>query len=204
MREFNTKRQAGWRAVVCGVSSAALCSGVLFATSAAEAASYNVNFEGTSFDLSAVVTTTDTIDPAVGGYDITGISGTVTGPVSGAITGLIANPGQPYQGLYTDPATGLQWYYNNVLYTGAVAFDNNGLLFNFGAGDVGNLYSVGSELYLSVAEPNSFYNPGDDGAGGVSATPLPASFPLFAFGIGALGMFVWFRDRRNGAATIAA
>jgi len=37
-----------------------------------------------------------------------------------------------------------------------------------------------------------------------AATPLPAALPLFATGLGALGLFGWRRKRKNGAATAAA
>lgn len=37
-----------------------------------------------------------------------------------------------------------------------------------------------------------------------SATPLPAALPLFASGLGALGLFGWRRKRKNAAATAAA
>ena len=38
----------------------------------------------------------------------------------------------------------------------------------------------------------------------VSATPLPAALPLFATGLGALGLFGWSRKRKNAAALAAA
>ena len=37
-----------------------------------------------------------------------------------------------------------------------------------------------------------------------SSTPLPAALPLFASGLGALGLFGWRRKRKNGAAFAAA
>jgi hypothetical protein len=43
----------------------------------------------------------------------------------------------------------------------------------------------------------------DSGTISVSATPLPAALPLFATGLGALGLLVW-RRKRNGSAAIAA
>jgi hypothetical protein len=39
---------------------------------------------------------------------------------------------------------------------------------------------------------------------GVSATPLPAALPLFASGLGALGLLGWRRKRKNAAAIAAA
>jgi len=41
-------------------------------------------------------------------------------------------------------------------------------------------------------------------AGGTSTTPLPATLPLFATGLGGLGLFGWRRKRKNGAALAAA
>jgi len=169
----------------------------------AKAATYDVTFTGSSFDVFAVITTANTLD-SLGGYDITGISGTVTGPTGGAITNLIFNPSQPYQGTYYDPKTGLGWYYDNVLFAGStIPFDNNGPLFDFGNGIVGNIYSAGSTFYFSVTNPSSLYNPGDVGTVAVSETPLPAALPLFASGLGALGLLGW-RSRRRAAAGIAA
>ena len=38
----------------------------------------------------------------------------------------------------------------------------------------------------------------------VSTTPLPAALPLFATGVGAMGLFGWRRKRKNAAALAAA
>jgi hypothetical protein len=160
----------------------------------ANAATYDVTFTGTggSLDLSAVITTSNSLD-SLGGYDITGVIGNVTGDVSGAISGLIANPGQPMQGTYTDPVTGLAWNYDNVLFTTSVPFDNNGILFSFGSDIVANLYSVGSAIYLSVSDPSSLWDPGVLGTLEVTATPLPAALPLFACGLLAMVLLGWRR-----------
>ena len=40
--------------------------------------------------------------------------------------------------------------------------------------------------------------------GELTATPLLATLPLFATGLGALGLFGWRRKRKNGAAIAAA
>jgi uncharacterized protein (TIGR03118 family) len=40
--------------------------------------------------------------------------------------------------------------------------------------------------------------------GAIQSTPLPAALPLFASGLGALGLFGWRRKRRNAATTLAA
>jgi len=36
-------------------------------------------------------------------------------------------------------------------------------------------------------------------SGDVSATPLPAALPLFAGGLGAIGLLGWRRNRRNAS-----
>jgi hypothetical protein len=188
-------------AVFAGV----LAGSALLAALPAKANTYDVTFNGSSFDVSAVITTADTLD-SVGGYDILGISGIVTGPtssVSGAINNLISNPGQPNQGTYYVPGTSIGWYYDNVLFPSGSAFDNNGPLFSFGAGIVANLYSVGSTFYLSLSQPSGFWNPGDSGSLQVAQTPLPAALPLFASGLAAMGLIGWRRKRKKAAALAA-
>jgi hypothetical protein len=38
----------------------------------------------------------------------------------------------------------------------------------------------------------------------INATPIPAALPLFATGLGALGLLGWRRKRKNAAAHVAA
>ena len=143
----------------------------------AHASTYDVTFTGSNFALNAVITTADSLD-ALGGYDIANISGAVTGPTSGAITDLLSNPNQPYQGTYYAGSYG--WNYDDVLFSGSVPFDNNGLLFSFGTDIVANLYSVGSTFYLSVDNPTSFWDPGDPGTLSVSiSNPSSGHAPAF-------------------------
>ncbi len=189
------------------VTNAALAASVLgwgfLQALPANATTYDVTFAGLNFGLSAEITTANSLD-ALGGYDITGISGTVTGLTSGAITGLQSNPNQPYQGTYYAGSYG--WNYDNVLFSGSVPFDNNGMLFSFGTDVLANLYSVGSSFYLSVDNPSSFWNPGDLGTLSVSdppATPLPAALPLFATGLGLVGLLGWYRKRKAVALSAA-
>ncbi len=189
------------------VTNAALVASVLgwglLGALPASATTYDVTFTGLNFDLSAVITTANSLD-ALGGYNITGISGTVTGPSSGAITGLLSNPNQPNQGTYYAGSYG--WNYDNVLFSGSVPFDNNGMLFSFGTDVLANLYSVGSSFYLSVDNPGSFWNPGDLGTLSVSdppATPLPAALPLLATGLGLVGLLGWYRKRKAAALSAA-
>ena len=66
------------------VTNAALAASVLgwglLGALPANATIYDVTFTGLNFGLSAEITTANSLD-ALGGYNITGISGTVTGPI---------------------------------------------------------------------------------------------------------------------------
>ncbi|KJC53630.1 hypothetical protein UP10_41765 [Bradyrhizobium sp. LTSPM299] len=158
---------------------------------------YAFQFTGAGFSGSGDIFVNSQL--VAGGYDITNITGSIVGPSSsstGAITALDTQPGTPNaQGTYTDPLTGLQWLYNDVLYAGSIPFDNNGVLFNFGSKDVGNIYSVGTQLYLSVSNPISDYDPGVKIALKVAQTPLPASLPMFLAAI--VGVFFVMRRKKH-------
>ena len=156
---------------------------------------YRFNFTGTAFNGSGDITVNASLD-SLGGYDILGIAGSILGPSSGAITKLDTQPGTPNAtGLFTDPASGKQWIYNDVLFTSGVPFDYYGVLVSFGNNYIGNIYSIGTQLYLSVSQPGAFFDPGDPIIRlQVSQAPLPAALPMFLTGLGGL----WFvRRRRN-------
>ena len=77
-----------------------------------------------------------------------------------------------------------------------------------GNGDGGGIYNNGGMVNLanstflnnSASFGNDIYNNG----GTVAVTPLPAALPLFATGLGALGLLGWRRKRKNAAALAAA
>jgi hypothetical protein len=64
-------------------------------------------------------------------------------------------------------------------------------------------------VYAQVSAGNyQFYTTPGVSTGSVSvtavtATPLPAALPLFATGVGALGLFGWRRKRKNAALATA-
>jgi hypothetical protein len=171
----------------------------LCATVPAQATTLDYAFSFTSltgFSGSGNILVNSAVD-SLGGHDITGINGSILGPASGAIKSLDTQPGTPNAtGLYTDPVTGNQWLYNDVLFTSGVPFDNNGVLFSFGNKIVGNIYSVGTQLYLSLSQPSADYNPGVAIKLTVSQTPLPPALPMFITALG--GLFLVLR-RRNKA-----
>jgi hypothetical protein len=157
---------------------------------------YAFKFTGTPFSGSGDIFVNSAKDLA-GGHDIQKITGSILGPTSGAINQLLGTPSAT--ALFTDPATGKQWIYNDVLHTSGVPFDYFGVLFSFGKSNyIGNIYSIGTQLYLSVSQPGAFFDPGDAIRLTVSQTPLPATLPMFLTGIG--GLWLVLRRRNKKAA----
>jgi hypothetical protein len=81
-------------------------------------------------------------------------------------------------GLFTQPGTGLQWSYDDRFFAGGTPFDNAGLLLSMG-GNIANIYSVGTQLFLSLSNPISEFSPGEKISLTVAQTPLPPGLPLF-------------------------
>lgn len=154
---------------------AALAATVALTATAASA-------EWVAFDASNGQGDVVDIDFHVTGTSIDSISGFITttstgGPLS--VTSLL--PVGEYGSLF---------YFDNKWNPG---FDQDGLAFNFGASEKGNLYTVGQNLYLSVAyHGDPAYNPGhilenvkfstmtDEQHG---AVPEPASLALAGLGL---------------------
>jgi len=65
------------------------------------------------------------------------------------------------------------------------------------AGDTGTETSNETLTIATSADTGSF-------TGTLTTTPLPAALPLFAGGLGALGLFGWRRKRKNAAALATA
>jgi len=157
------------------------------------------------FNVSAIL---DTVQSG-SDFAIVGISGSVNqGDPATAynITGLISPPSDP----------GNYFGFNNIVYSG--------LSYTFDTGGVG-FYANGGPNYYP-ADPSTAYNIYDNGAPNgilsttasydvntpfngtysiteLSATPLPAALPLFASGLGGLGLLGWRRKRKNAAAIAA-
>jgi hypothetical protein len=157
------------------------------------------------FDVSAVL---DTVQNG-SQFNIVGITGTVSqgNPASDYnITGLISPPSDP----------GGYFGFNNIVYGGSnYTLDSGGVGF----------YAAGGYNYYP-ADPMTAYNIYDNGApngilsttasydvntpfegtysitlaaggGGLGETPLPATLPLFASGLGALGVFGSLRRKQR-------
>jgi len=178
--------------------AAGICLGLGLLTAPAAKAStltYAFSFTGT-FSGSGDIVVNSAVD-SLGGHDILGITGTISGPSSGTITQLDTQPGTPpATGVYTDPVTKLQWIYNDVLFTSGTPFDYDGVLFNFGSSIVGNIYSIGSQLYLSVSKPSTYFDPGAQITMKLSLTPLPPALLMFFTGLCGIG-FLMYRLHRS-------
>jgi hypothetical protein len=89
---------------------------------------------------------------------------------------------------------------NGVTATNPTVLNGGGLSFAITAGDI-NIFSFGG---TGTGNAYGQISPSGFGVGHfeVSATPLPAALPLFAGGLGALGLLGWRRKRK--AAALAA
>jgi hypothetical protein len=147
-----------------------------------------------------------------GNFNIVGISGTVTeNGTPYSITGLISPPSDP----------GGYFGFNNIIYNGAsYKFDTGGVGFyaagglNYYPADPSTAYNVYDNGYpnaqlsttasYDVNTPfNGTYSITEITSGSSSATPLPAALPLFATGLGALGLLGWRRKRKAAAIATA-
>ena len=164
----------------------------------AQATTLAFNFDTTDgvFTVSGDLTIANSLDSA-GGYDVTGMSGTVSGPDGGSIA-LVANPAQPATSLDSMGA----WLYDNVVYPSGPWVDNSGLLFAAG-GFRYNLYTSGLTYYLSSYNPAGGYNPGEVGRLKVSPIPEPATWLMMGLGFAALGAGRRAASRGNRAAAFA-
>lgn len=170
---------------------AALTGGLLLgAATASQAAVYDLDFVDLSstFTVDAQITTLDVLN-GVGGYDIVGITGTVSGnPGVDPITGLIANPTPPVT------ATCCGFFYDNVFFLPGPGFLNTGgVLFTTAGGTYnlfmdsptdGRLYTYGAPDPLDV-----------HGTITALAVPEPGTWALMLLGFAGAG--VALRNRRT-------
>jgi hypothetical protein len=145
----------------------------------------------------------------------TGLVSCCYGPLVGGV-GPFANG--PNGGGYAGPqADNISGYGNVGPYTGTsmalVGVFNKGSpwpTFEIGASDIVVVPVGATTLYLGIADALGFVGtPGwyNDNSGSfnvqVSATPLPAALPLFAGGLGVIGLFCGRRKQKNASAIAA-
>ncbi len=146
---------------------------------------YNFNF--TSFDGRFTVTgqliTSQSLD-AAGGFDVTGITGSVVGPNGAVISGLIDNPSHSTGSISPDGV----WIYDNILYAGGSALvDYGGVLFTSNNYEYNIFYDAGHYL-LETLNPQGILNPGE--AGSFTISEVPADHPITVIATDAHGMAV--------------
>ena len=75
-------------------------------------------------------------------------------------------------------------------------------IFSFSSGNTTDQGADGWDNTGVTPAPNLGFNAGDPGSwsGPVTVTPLPAALPLFATGLGGLGLLGWRKKRKAQAA----
>jgi hypothetical protein len=95
-------------------------------------------------------------------------------------------------------------YYPGYPANGGAPFDNAGLSFSFNSGDYNLFCDVGPACFIYYATISDPQTLSATFVVNAATTPLPAALPLFATGLGGLGLLGWRRKRKNTAAIAAA
>jgi hypothetical protein len=152
------------------------------------------SFDGAPVSADLTVTAADVLN-AVGGYDVTALSGNVDGD---AVTALIANPTQPFPSLSAD---GLFIFDNVIWPTSTPPISNPGLFFSGASGAEYNLFSVGQVYQLYKAAPGVGYQAASTGALSISGgAPEPGAWTMMIVGFAGAGALL----RRRRAAVASA
>ena len=173
--------------------------GVLIATCALFAATTTVPAAAAVYDFSytgalsgnLVITTSDTLD-AVGGFDITSVSGTFGGL---GITGLFSNPNQPFAS-----STGT-FTWDNVLFpSGVQAFDRFGIAFTTAGGTFNIFDAIADGANTDAAAPYGLIvgETGVEtfGTGTIAAAvPEPSTWAMMILGFAGVGYMTYRRQR---------
>ena len=134
------------------------------------------NFNFTSFDGSFAVTgqiNTATPLDAVGGYDVTGITGSVIGPNGGPISSLISNPNPSAESISPD---GVFIYDNVLLANSGTLLDYGGVLFTSNGLEYNIFYQNGNYQLIETLSPHGTAYA--EQAGSLTISAIPASDPI--------------------------
>jgi hypothetical protein len=163
------------------------------------------------YDISGAITTSNTLNGGTpNGYDIISIIGSIlispTGPSTISLfpgnaipPNTINNPSWVVYDNSLIPGTGV------TSSGGWLLQSSNGYLYNLWLGN-GSFNSIAGFVYLYSDDPNTPSNipdgPGEPGIFTLTQTPLPAALPLFAGGLGLIGLIAGRKKRK--AANLAA
>ena len=141
-------------------------------TSSAHAFNFNfTSFDG-SFTVTGQLSTAASLD-AVGGYDVTGIAGSVVGSNGGAITSLINNPNPSAESISPD---GVFIYDNVLLSNSSPLLDYGGVLFTANNIEYNIFYQNGNYQLIETLGPHGpSYS---EQAGSFTIAAIPASDPI--------------------------
>ncbi len=189
---------------------AGLTTAATLVAGTARAATWLLDYASTggSPQVADLTLSTSDVLNAVGGFDVTGISGLVDGDT---VTGLISNPGQPFANYSADG----MFRFDNVLWSvGAPVLSNPGLFFHGASGNEYNLFSDNAatyELYRAQSGVGYLANSlgsvqisrvvlppldgGYRGAAGGLGVPEPNTWAMMIIGFGAVGAALRLRRR---------
>jgi hypothetical protein len=176
-----------------------LSTAALVAATPANAASYSFNFMSSDniYQASGIITTADVLN-SVSGYDILGISGSVSGAGGGSIDSLVGNPNPSH--LTTDYSVG--FIYDNVLFpSSSQKLDIGGVLFKTG-GTIWNLWGNSSkdyELYSYGSTNGLGIKVDTHGSFSTSPVPEPETYAMLMAGLGLMGFVARRRKRQDHA-----
>jgi hypothetical protein len=141
-------------------------------TSNAHAFNFNfTSFDGT-FTVTGQLSTANALD-AVGGYDVTGIAGSVVGSNGETISGLINNPSPSAESISPD---GVFIYDNVLLANSSPSLDYGGVLFTSNGLEYNIFYQNGNYQLIETLSPHGTAYA--EQAGSFTISAIPASDPI--------------------------
>jgi len=183
-------------------------------------------FAGTvSVDFTGQPTTDITIDPGIniGNVNIFYQTYSTDAWANVSSSGIIGDTEGSLQFNFPDGATGLQFHYTTsappaedfpfllTYFSSAGGFDTVGIL-TLTDGELkysGGIFNQAAIWFFPFPDTNQrytftvdniSYDPAISSVSALASTPLPAALPLFATGLGALGLLGWRRKRKTAAA----
>lgn len=172
----------------------------------AEAATYDIDFVDGVYTISGSMTTDGTSPVAAADISAYSLSFINSGSTVFTLTNSNASPSTPLitGSDLTTTATTISFNFGDDSAFGSAYFESSG------AYSIGFYNEFSANLTtgeIEIGTPGNadilLYPTGDVVLGSVSTTPLPATLPLFATGLGALGLFGWRRKRKAAVAPAA-